>query len=405
MSRDTRALLLGLLLVTAPPAGAQMPSFQLPAPTGRLPVGTTRFAVTTLPRRPLVVTAWYPASTSSGRLAPYLPEQSALARMAGWGRNPATRVLQHVGVLTHARLDVPVAGKGVPVLVFSHGYLDLPSEYTALMEDLASHGFAVFSIAHTGETMAVTLPGGRVDAIFTPDNRLAPVPAGVLAEWETEDSVSTAVTGAKDPAAAEATLRAFLAAIPRSTEALDRWVADTRVVVDEVVRLAAPGSGSRFAGRLDTTGVGAFGHSMGGIVSAAFCARDARCRAAINLDGSPQYGDLIDRPSPRPMLMVYAGRHGRVGVSDLVYRRGAEYWRAVMPEALHLNYGDWQYWEPPERLDQGLGDIDPAEATVMVHRLVREFFARQLFGTASPLLDGTERLPGLTVERVPGGAG
>jgi hypothetical protein len=356
-----------------------------------------------------MVTVWYPAADSAGkRRAPYLREAAALEVMASRGRNWAVSALFAREVATHAWLDAPIApGRDrFPVLIFSHGYTAMPSDYTALMEDLASHGYAVFSVAHTEETTAVSMPDGRVETIFGPDNKLRPLALGVLGEWGDEDSVAAAVTGTTDPARAEATLRGYLARIPNSTAALERWVNDTRVVVDAVSRLADPESASPFAGRLDPSKFGALGHSMGGLTSAAYCARDPRCRGAINLDGSPQYGDLIDRPSPTPFLMVYATRPGRVGLSDLIYSKGASYCRAVLDGTLHLNFGDWQYWEEPARIRQALGTLAPARATEIVHRLVLEFFGQVLDGVPSPLLAGGGGVPELQVQRLaPQGAG
>ncbi len=84
-----------------------------------------------------------------------------------------------------------------------------------------------------------------------------------------------------------------------------RLLGEIARVVDDLGRRNTPQSGSPFAQHLDLAHVAAVGHSMGGLASAANCARDARCRAAINIDGSPQYGDLIDHPSRRSLLMVY----------------------------------------------------------------------------------------------------
>ena len=269
----------------------------------------------------------------------------------------------------------------------------MPSDYTALMEELASHGYAVFSIAHTGESMAVSLPGGRVEAIVGADNQLRPLPRGVIGDWGDEDSVATAITSADAPARAEATLRRYLARIPHATATVARWSADTRAVMDEVTRLAAPRSGSVFEGRIRVSQVAALGHSMGGVASAAWCARDPRCAAAINLDGSPQYGDLIDRPSNKPFLMVYSSRPGRVGVSDLIYGRGAAYWRAVVDDTRHLNFGDWQYWEAPDRMDGGLGSMRASRSTEIVSGLVRAFFAEHLPRSPASLLQTDRPYP------------
>ncbi len=393
--------LLAILFATV---AAAQPSFRLPNPSGPFAIGTTSFVVQRKAPEaaPLVVVAWYPASDSASLTrSPYLREEAALRQMAAFGRNPATTVLQHSGVVTHSWIDAPVRRSlhGLPVLIFSHGYLGMPSDYTALMEDLASHGYAVFSIAHTGESMAVSLPGGRTELLFTPDNQLVPLARGVLGEWTAEDSISAVVISTTVPGRAEETLRWYLAHIPNSTAATYRWVDDTRLVVDELARLARR-PGARFAGRLDLTRLGAFGHSMGGVASAAFCARDRRCDAAINLDGSPQYGDLIDRPSKRPFLMVYSDRLFRVGVSDPIYRKGRPYWRAVLSKSGHLNFGDWQYWEPPARMSGALGVIDGVRGGEIVNRLVRDFFSAYLDGARPALFCGEQIFDELSVRRL-----
>lgn len=383
---------------------------QLPAPTGPRPVGTSIFRVTDPARgmgpdgaeRPRILTvhAWYPAAERGGPTAPYLREPEAIRAFRE--RNPglADRLLPD-GFTTHAVMDAPVARAqgGLPVLVFSHGYLSIPGDYTALMEDLASHGYAVFSIVHPYEATTTDLGDGRT-ATMLGENGLNPLAAGVLAEWDDEDSVSSAATSAPDHAGAESILRAYLGRIPKSTASIERWVEDTRVVVDRLKVLAATSSGDRFAGRLALARLGAFGHSMGGITSAAFCARDPRCRAAINLDGSPQYGDLIDHPGTRPFLMLYAARTGRLGVSDAIYAKGDSAWRADFAGALHLNFGDFQYREGEARLGNALGAITAERSTEIVHQLVREWFGRWLLGRQSPLLEGKSLFPELRVSRL-----
>lgn len=379
----------------------------LPAPTGPRPVGTSIFHVGDASRgmgpdadeRPRILTvhAWYPAAGRGGAPAPYLREPDAARAFREANPGLAERLLLE-GVATHAALDAPVARVqgGLPVLVFSHGYLAMPGDYTALMEDLASHGYAVFSIVHPYETTATALGEGRV-ATMLGEQGLNPLAADVLAEWGDEDSVAAAATSAPDRASAEAILREYLGRIPKSTGAIERWTEDTRVVVDRLHVLAALGSGDPFAGRLALARLGALGHSMGGITSAAFCARDRRCRAAINLDGLPQYGDLIDRPGTRPFLMVYAARPGRVGASDAIYAKGDSAWRADIADALHLNFGDFQYRTGAARLGNALGEITAERSTAIVHRLVLEWFGHWLLGRRSVLLGGESLFPELRV--------
>lgn len=370
----------------------------LPPPTGRWPVGTTTFHVTdpergsapdgSDPPRAIVVHSWYPSARAKGAPAPYLRDPAAEAELRRINPGLAARILVE-GITTHAVLDAPVAtmpGR-IPVLLFSHGYLALPSDYTALMEDLASHGYAVFSITHPYETAATEIGDGRVATGFDGE-ALNAVTRGVVAEWHDEDAVSVAVTGAPDAATAERALRDYLARTPNSAAALERWAADMMVVADQLP--------TRFANRLDLKRLGAFGHSMGGLASALFSARDARCRAAINLDGTPQYGDLIDRPGTHPFLMVYASRAGRIGVSDLIYGRSESAWRAVIAGTLHLNFGDFQYRTDSSPFAEWLGPITAERATLIVHRLVREWFDWQLSGRRSALFDG-ELLEGVSL--------
>jgi len=383
---------------------------QLPAPTGPHPVGTTTLSVTDTrrgssadgsdPPRVIMVHAWYPASAPGPTRAPYLRDTPAMAELRRLNPGLAGRLVVD-GVSTHATVDAPVASTagGIPVLIFSHGYLALPSDYTALMEDLASHGYAIFSITHPYETAATSIGGGKVALGFGPRG-LNDVTGAVIKEWHDEDSVSAAVTSATDHPGAERTLREFLSRIPKSAEAVDRWAEDMRVTVDRVTALGAKGSGDRFAGKLDPGKVGAFGHSMGGVTSAAYCARDARCRAAINLDGSPQYGDLIDKPGKSPFLMVYATRPGRVGVSDLIYGRSDSAWRAVITGSLHLNFGDFQYRQGPQRPDNSLGAISAERATTIVHRLVRDWFDQWLGGKKSTLLENSNEFAELEVTKI-----
>ena len=47
---------------------------------------------------------------------------------------------------------------------------------------------------------------------------------------------------------------------------------------------------------------------MGGVMAGEFCLGERRCAAALNLDGSPQYGSMIERTLGRPLMMVYSAR-------------------------------------------------------------------------------------------------
>ena len=202
-----------------------------------------------------------------------------------------------VNVRTHAILDAPPAEgpEKLPVLVFSHGFGGSPSAYTALLEDLASHGYAVLSIVHPYEAAAATLADGQVISLFDEAGKPRPAFRNVITEWEREDETMAAVTKEATEEGQLRLLRGYLAGLRATNATLERWVADTKLVLDRLSELPKTSVAGRLASRLDLGRLGALGHSMGGVTSGQFCLEDRRCRAGLNLDGIPQYGTMIDQ--------------------------------------------------------------------------------------------------------------
>jgi predicted dienelactone hydrolase len=398
-------LAVAILVMTAP--------FQLPRPSGPHAVGTTSWILTDSSRdepfaagrrRQVKVVAWYPTNAAGGMRAPYLregiDEARAFARLirARPGSYDATTEVE-----THAAVDAPpIGGPPLPLLLFSHGYTGVASAHAALLEDLASHGYAVLSVVHPYESAAAHLDGDRVVSMLDDAGDPRAPYGDVIGEWAKEDETMAAVTRVANEDEQLRLLRAYLSTIPKTTTVLQRWVDDTRLVLDQLSSLDGSSPPGRVAGRVDARGVGVFGHSMGGVTAADFCAADRRCRAALNLDGIPQYGTMIDRTMPAPMLMVYSARPGRLGASDAIYRRAASnYYRVDVKGTKHLDFSDLNFWGGRLREVPALGDIDPTRATEVTRTIVREYFDQELRGKPSPLLSGGRTLHDVTVHPPP----
>jgi len=398
--RCCRSLVLAVAMVALPAAVAAaqpVATFQLPAPTGRLPVGTTRWVVQDQSRpetfaagktRQVEVVAWYPAVASKAATAPYvrsgMAEVLSFARLAQLGN--AFDGLAHV--TTHAVVDADPAALPMrfPVILFQHGYAGLPSAHTALAEDLASHGWCVLSVIHPYEATGARLADGTVITFLDDQGALRRPIADVFAEWDPEDATMTAIAAAASEAEQEALMRGYLATLKNTHLVVTRWVLDTKAVLD---RLPSEGAAGRLAARLDLARIGAAGHSMGGVASGQFCVEDRRCKAGLNLDGIPQYGTMIDRKMPVPFLMVYSGRRGRAGANDLIYRRAASsYVRVDVAGTQHLDFSDMNFWGGPLRQRGAYGAIAPARAAEVTRTIVREFFGQEILGQASRLLSG-----------------
>jgi predicted dienelactone hydrolase len=393
--------------------GRQTAPFELPPPTGGQAIGVTSWTLTDPSRqeefapgtrRQVRVSAWYPAlPTPDAKPSPYLLEGLTDVRtLASLTRAPAGTYDALAGVATHSYLDPPPAAtpERFPMLLFSHGYIANPSSYTALLEDLASHGYAVLSIVHPYEATAATLADGTVVTMLDGGGAMRRGILEVLGEWASEDDAMAAVTRTNEFDEQRRLLRGYLSGLRQTDAALRRWVDDTRLVVDSLAALPAGTAAARLAARLDIGRMGAFGHSMGGVTAGQFCVDDRRCHAALNLDGIPQYGTMIDATFDRPFLMVYSARPGRTGASDAIYRRAASpYYRVDVRDTLHLDFSDLPFWGGPLRERGAFGATPPARATEITRTIVRQYFDQALLGRKSPLLAGDRSFPEVTVSQ------
>jgi predicted dienelactone hydrolase/sugar lactone lactonase YvrE len=396
-------------------ASADAP-FVLPAPTGRFPVGTTSWQLMDPSRREpftgnqasraVEVVAWYPAAAAA-EPAPYLRwglfEVQGFADLLRAGRHAYDHLDR---VRTHASLDAEAAGgSAFPVVVFAAGYGGFAAAHTALFEDLASHGYAVLNVVHPYEVGAARVAGGRLVSFLDDTPGGGKPRQGYLAvvnEWGKEDDTMAAVTASTAEAEQRRLLREYFAATPNTGQAVRRWVDDTKFVLDRVSALppdVAASAAGRLALRLDMARIAVGGHSMGGVVAGQFCVEDARCRAGMNLDGIPQFGDMIDKPLNRPFMMVYSARPGRLGASDVVYRRARPYYRVDVANTRHLDFSDMVFWGGPLRERNAYGSVTPERITAITRAVARQYFDQVLLGRASPILAGTIPFEEVTVRQ------
>jgi predicted dienelactone hydrolase len=206
--------------------------------------------------RELMVDVWYPAESSNVVPADYLDVVAYEKALGSDGfqnffREASDTLRQ--GVKTHAFAAAPYARAAAqsPVLIFSPGGGMVREVYAAQFEDLASHGYVVAAISHPYDAIVTLFPDGR--QIAYSEKR-----------WPTTPSVE-----------GEANLNQL------------EWHAnDIRFVLDELTRAnLAISSALPFAGHIDLSHVGAFGHSFGGIAAAHACQLDRRFTACLNEDG------------------------------------------------------------------------------------------------------------------------
>jgi len=252
--------------------------FEFPKLTGPYGVGTTARHIIDEHRkephnpsaqRELMIHLWYPAEVDKETLVPYRADEIAPTKAAFRKMGYPEEDLNDLDVIrSHALPEAPVirTTKPLPVILFSHGFLGCgPADYTAMCEELASHGFIVASIAHTYYATVVSFPDGR--QIGTAPEKYAKKEADFTADQEI-------------------------------------WLQDAQCVLNQLEKINANAKDSLYK-QLDLDRIGMIGHSFGGSTAFELCAKDERCSAGINLDAAV-YGTAIISSMRKPFLFIFA---------------------------------------------------------------------------------------------------
>jgi predicted dienelactone hydrolase len=152
-----------VLLGAAVLATTLFPHLRLPAPSGPYAVGTTRhyFVDASRPEtftpdpddhREISLRIWYPASRPlSGEAVSYSENAREVGRALTRSTPAPSFLFDHLALVrAHSYRDagVPEHPDGLPIVLFNHAYWAGMTQSTALMEDLASHGYVIVSIGH-----------------------------------------------------------------------------------------------------------------------------------------------------------------------------------------------------------------------------------------------------------------
>jgi pimeloyl-ACP methyl ester carboxylesterase len=373
-------------------------TIEAPAPTGTYAVGRLSMVWTDSSRRDPVdstrlreipVWIWYPAAPApDAEHQSVLPPAWQARRIETLTPKLGPAVARAAGSLkVHARIAAPwqASASRHPVLLFAPGLGWLPSDYSVLLEDLASHGYVIVGLASPGFADVVRFDDGR-------------------------EVVRTLGIGEKIGA--------------------DQAIvhADAAYVLDHLRAMADDPHGL-LHGRVDLTRIGAFGHSLGGTTALMLAARDSTVRAAVNIDGDPM-GDVLGITPRQPLLLLSsesptiaeAPPGGSSERMELV-RQGLERselrrtndWRRISAKAReahrvrvlgtrHLNFEDAalasSWLATPKERWMRVGPIDGARGLAVTAEVVRAFFDATLGGGDEDRAFGAlaRRVPEIRVE-------
>ncbi len=374
----------------------------LPRPSGPFAVGTTNlhffdksrpetFTPDTHDHRELFARVWYPAEIPPGK-APvsYCENAHEISRaLTGPTRLPSF-LFDHLALTkTHSYRDAEIANgkERFPVVIFSHAYWGSVSQCTALMQELASHGYVAVSVGHAYETPYLIQADGHVRA-FDPRNEEFRIRG---TERRAAFGVQQQLTQTRDQGELETLIREMSRLRPKAIQSIHIWADDISSTIDELERINL-GNGT-LAGRLDMEQVAVLGHSFGGAASGQVCLDDERCKAGINMDGL-QLGDMLDKDLSRPFLFMH---HDNVGAANktpnLVFFENAKapVYLLTIAGTGHLSFTDVSFYGRASvfRLMSPVGEMDGERCHGIVCNYVLAFLDSHLRGRDSRLLDGT----------------
>lgn len=279
-----------------------------PSPNGSFSVGSfqiemrddSRKSDTSPDGRKLLVQVYYPAQDDAGGRMPYSPNPDQLEQdlQALYGvPRPLLRKITRatVPVVLNAR---PVTGdEPFPLLIFSHGYNGSRFQNSFLLPELASQGYIVASIEHTGSSAGTVFGDGSRGGI---------TPFDSLMRNE-----------------------------PFSIREIERWSRDQRFVLNQMEQRSRSGE-LPFSRIMDLERVGVFGHSFGGATSAATLTADPRFKAGINMDGF-YFGEAYRAGFEQPFLELRADNKSPEEMSEKELKE----WKFTQEEYKEFLFEEW----------------------------------------------------------------
>jgi predicted dienelactone hydrolase len=260
------------------------------------------------------------------------------------------------------------------------------SQNTALCEELASHGYVVFSVAHPYWNAFHYDENGKVVPLDVNN-------AYFNALWEEERSSAAAaakekITISADREAREEAFRELNAQMPLEVADLRLWGEDLTFLLTELGQLNQ--NGGRWHGMFDLERVGAVGFSKGGAAAGQFCISDPRCRAGVNLSGF-MFGDIVEKSLPCPFLFLenYEDWCEECAPINTLFEDTAEAitYTVRIRNAKHGNFSDWSLVGKFLQLIDVIGPIDGHRFLKIQNEYVRGFFDKHLKGLPVPILE------------------
>ena len=313
--------------------------------------------------REIMVRVWYPAQPQEGDLkAPYVYNEKLIGDMVSEGFGIPKYLMKNLrNINGNSWSEAHPVNEKFPVLIFSHGIGGLKTQNTTQMEEMASHGYVVFSCDHAYDAGVSIFPGDRI----------------IFGKTNIPDNLTKEEKGNMRRAQ------------------LDYRAADIQFLLDEMDRenfLSVALKNS-----LDLEHIGVFGHSFGGGTSVVVASVDERIDACFGLDAwfLPIPSNVLNSDLNKPFIHLgqvsWKEKENYLKLDTLAGNNSAWSVRLDVRGATHYDFTDFSQFSKLTK-KYGSGMIAPPRIRKITNSAIREFFDHYLKNGPALALETYEKL-------------
>ena len=317
--------------------------------------------------REITVKVWYPTDIEPSDTSKYFYNADIIIKYFAF-----LEIFKEITTNSSRAALVSKKEKFYPVLIFNHGWGEHFAQNTILMEELASFGYVVFSIAHHYESKFSFYHNGDIIPIDMASNRFLqimqeqqnPAAMGLIYKMLGLEKIDEQKQIFIDQSK---TLPTLLNESPKY------WADDISFFIDRLEKNNI--NNQLFKGKLDLKRIGVFGMSMGGMAASEICISDSRVKAGINIDGG-LIASQIDKKIQTPFMFLNSKRYLGYGKLFTSHINGEGYSLSVK-NSDHYNFTDYSIYKIPS-VSFLLGTIDGNKTIKIMNDLVVAFFDKYL---------------------------
>ena len=313
--------------------------------------------------REITVKAWYPTDVEPSNTASYFCNSDIIIEYFDF-----PEIFREINTNSSQAVSLSQKEETYPVLIFNHGWGEHFAQNTILMEELASFGYVVFSIAHHYECKFSFYPDGNIITIDMTSNRFLQI----MQEQQEPEAMELIfkmlglekIDEQKQVFIDQSNVLPILL-----KETPKYWADDISFFIDKLEMVNT--SNQLFKDKLDLKRIGVFGMSMGGIAANEICISDSRVKAGINIDGG-LLGSAIDNTIQTPFMFLNSKRYlgyGKLFTSNIT----KDGYSLSVRDSDHYNFTDYSIYKI-QNLSFLLGTIEGNKTIEIMNDLVLAFF-------------------------------